>query len=182
MKDYLKYITYIVVAVFLFLTVRTVYTTMPEKEEESEVSVHDSTWTEAVTNVPPRVHDSIIKEYVPYPVPVYLPGDKDTVRDTVTVMVPITQKLYSFEDNANLWISGFNVTIDSSVFYKHYETQYIDRTIREKRYNNTIGVIGGVSDVSLMYVRDIGRVSVGLSAGYTFKGEAMARGFVGWKF
>ena len=146
------------------------------------MSVHDSTWTEAVTNVPPQVHDSIIKEYVPYPVPVYLPGDKDTVRDTVTVMVPITQKLYSFEDNANLWISGFNVTIDSSVFYKHYETQYIDRTIREKRYNNIIGVVGGVSDVSLMYVRDIGRVSVGLSAGYTFKGEAMARGFIGWRF
>lgn len=182
MKDYLKYIAYIVVAVFLFLTVRTVYTTVPEKEVESEVSVHDSTWTEAVTDVPPQIHDSIIKEYVPYPVPVYLPGDKDTVRDTVTVMVPITQKLYSFEDNANLWISGFNVTIDSSVFYKHYETQYIYRTIREKRYNNAIGVIGGVSDVSLMYVRDIGRVSVGLSAGYTFKGEAMARGFIGWRF
>jgi len=37
----------------------------------------------------------------------------DTVTNTVTVMLPVTQKHYSYRDTAEIWISGYSATLDS---------------------------------------------------------------------
>lgn len=107
----------------------------------------------------------------------------DTVTEHDTVYAAIPMSAFHFTDPlADVWCTGFNIRMDSIRVKQRdiYITQ--TTTVRAREYHNTIGVEAGLQDFSLLYIRDIGRVSLGLSAGYTYERQATARGFVGWRF
>lgn len=75
---------------------------------------------------------------VPEPFPVYITISGDTVRDTIYVPVPITQKEYRTEDY-RAWVSGYRPSLDSVWVYPKTERIYI----REKQRRWGLGVIAG---------------------------------------
>lgn len=109
--------------------------TVGEHQRDNMEIPHDTAYIEPDT-IPhqPVVKDSIQKDSVPYPVPVYLPGPNDTITDTITVyaMIPITQKHFVYEEKGEFWVSGFNATIDSAVFFTHHEIHYIEKPVKQK--------------------------------------------------
>ena len=148
-------------------------------------NVRDTVWMQPDTvRLPPVVRDSLIKEPVPFPVPVI--GDNDTVHDTITAMIPITQKHFVYEEQGEFWVSGFATTIDSTVFYTQHEVHYIDNTppvkalsltletgvsaiLADKRFAPAVYAEGGV----LLWRRC--KVSAGFGVAYN---EAAAHGFM----
>lgn len=137
MKESLKYMAWIVVAVFVFLTARTLV--LPHDKTNGDVSVHDTVWLEREPATdPPLVQDSALRDSIPYPVPVpiYIPGSTDNVRDTVYATIPIVQTHFSYPDKADLWVSGFRVTIDSAVFFTRHEEHNVTTTIDKSHWFN----------------------------------------------
>ena len=137
MKDSLKYMAYIIVAVFIFLTVRTLF--VKRGPEEVEIVRYDTIWKEAKPIVlPPIIKDSIIKKTVYVPVPVV--GDNDTITDTVYAEIPLTQKHYCYPDTLDMWITGYGVSVDSLIVQQHHEAHYTNTiTDKGKWFNCYIG-------------------------------------------
>lgn len=107
----------------------------------------------------------------------------DTVTEHDTVYAAIPMSAFHFTDPlADVWCTGFNIRMDSIRVKQRdiYITQ--TTTVRAREYHNTLGVMMGFDDVSLLYTRRFGRVSVGFSGGYTYRREPVVRGFVGWNF
>lgn len=105
----------------------------------------------------------------------------DTIHDTAYILIPISS--YHFADPmADVWCKGYDVTLDSiKAQYKTvYETQTI--TIKEPVRRNFVGVEAGFCDAAIIYIRNVGRLSLGISAGYTFDRHATARGLIGYNF
>ena len=93
------------------------------------------------------IHDSIpypvvekITEIVPEPFPQYVTLQGDTIRDTVYVNIPITQKEYK-TDLYHAYVSGYKLSLDSITVYS--TTEYVTRTVDVKPRRFGIGVIGG---------------------------------------
>lgn len=109
--------------------------------------------------------------------------DTITEHDTAYILIPISS--YHFSDPlADVWCSGYDVTLDS-LRVKMQETVVTTTetvTLHEQRYRNFIGAEVGLTDASLLYVRNVGRLSLGLSAGYTYDRQATARGIIGLNF
>jgi len=61
-------------------------------------------------------------------------------RDSMTVEIPITQKVYEGEDY-RVWVSGFEASLDS--IYVHPQTTVIRETIAKKPRRWHVGVVGG---------------------------------------
>lgn len=115
------------------------YTVAERDYVEKHKNDRDTIWmTPDTVTLPPIVKDSLIKDPYPYPVPVMVPGDHDTVIDTIIAQIPMTQKHYVYPDTAELWVTGFNTSIDSAVFYTHHETHYIDNTPPERAVRLTL--------------------------------------------
>lgn len=105
----------------------------------------------------------------------------DTIHDTAYIMIPISA--YHFSNGlADVWCKGYDVTLDSLCVHLTETTITETVTVKEPTYRNMIGVEAGLQDISLLYIRDIGRLSLGFSAGYTYDRQATARGFLGWNF
>ena len=105
----------------------------------------------------------------------------DTIHDTAYILIPISS--YHFDnDLADVWCRGYDVTLDS--LRVHMKETIIENTvtIREPSYCNMIGVDAGLYDASIIYIRSVGRLSLGISAGYTFDRHATARGLIGYNF
>ena len=105
-----------------------------------------------------------------------------TERDSVFVVLPYEQHRLTMRDTLDLWYSGVDARVDSLRVYLRTTSVTTATTLNATPRRNTIGVEAGLQDASLLYIRDIGRVSLGLSAGYTYERQATARGFVGWRF
>jgi hypothetical protein len=96
------------------------------------------------------IHIDTIRDSIPYPVyetmiqtvpelfPVYITLGGDTVRDSVYIPVPITQKEYKTDDY-KLSISGYKPNLDYIEVYRR--TEYITKTISPRRWG--IGAIAG---------------------------------------
>lgn len=107
----------------------------------------------------------------------------DTIHDTAYIVIPISS--YHFSDPlADVWCSGYDVTLDSlRVTMKETVVTTTETvTIQKDRYKNFIGADVGFYDASLLYMRSFGRLSLGLSAGYTYDRQATARGIIGLNF
>lgn len=128
-----------------------------------------------------RFHtDTVVKtRLVPYTFAIH-----DTVErvDSVTVELPIESHHAHIEDTADIWYSGFAAMLDSVKIYNNTTTITKTEVIKEAAYNNTIAAIGGIDEISLMYARDVGRLHIGLSAGYGFDKTPKARCVVGFRF
>lgn len=106
----------------------------------------------------------------------------DTDVDSVRVTLPYEQHLAQLGDVADVWYSGYDAKIDSAIIYKRQQTIIEQHYIEQQARANIIGIGAGVMDASLMYLRRIGSVYVGFSAGTTYDGQATARGIVGFQF
>ena len=107
--------------------------------------------------------------------------DTITQHDTTYIAIPISS--FHFTDPmADVWCKGYDVTLDS--LRVHLKETVIDNTvtIREPSYRNTIGVEAGLYDASIIYIRSVGRLSLGISAGYSYNRQATARGIIGYNF
>lgn len=105
-----------------------------------------------------------------------------THHDTTVVFLPYEQHHFAMPDTLDLWYSGVDARIDSLRFLMTSSIITNTITLKETPRQNTIGVAAGFDDISLFYLRRVGRVNVGLSAGYTYDRKATARGVVGWSF
>lgn len=72
-----------------------------------------------------------IIDSVPYPVFIPMPGD--TVRDTVLVYIPISQKVYK-DSLYTAWVSGYQAKLDSIRVYSKTKTIYIKDRMKHKRF------------------------------------------------
>ena len=105
----------------------------------------------------------------------------DTIHDTTYILIPISS--YHFGNEfADVWCRGYDVTLDS--LRVHQKEAIIENTvtITKQTYRNMIGVDAGLTDASIIYIRSVGRLSLGISAGYTFDRHATARGVIGYNF
>lgn len=106
------------------------------------------------TDTVPVLTSELDIQNVPEPFPVYITISGDTVRDTVFVPMPVTQRVYE-GDNYRAYVSGYNPKLDSIYIYNNYIYVKEDR----KRFGIGAGVglgigRGGVSPyigVSLYY-------------------------------
>lgn len=106
-------------------------------------------------------HWDTVKEPVPYPVyitevdsypvlvPVYINQYGDTVHDTVTVFVPISQSVYETE-LYKAWVSGYRAKLDSIEIYNKVQTIYVREQVKKKRWG--LGVQAGYGYPDGFYV------------------------------
>ena len=152
------------------------------KEQQPE------THTDTQTNVIHRdtiiyditVKDSTIVDWHLKPIEHF---DTVTQHDTTFIIVPIYHYHFA-EALGDVWCSGYDVTLDS-LRVKMKETVITTTqtvTLHEQRYRNFIGAEVGFNDASILYIRNVGRMSLGLSAGYTYDRQATARGIIGLNF
>ncbi len=141
-------------------------------EPEVNVSVRDTT----IYNYDYR--DTTVYDYNAVPVTLF---DTVTEHDTTYILVPISSYHFGIDSVADIYVSGYGVTLDSTRFdiREIHTTEFRDVMVSRP---NLVGVELGINEVSLLYVRDFGRVSLGFRAGYTFDRRAMAGAFVGMNF
>lgn len=114
---------------------------------------------------PPEPKDSIIIKWQTRWLPAvhdttWMPGTSDTIRDTVRVYIPITQKHYT-ADNYDAWVSGYEPKLDSL----HIHMPNILPPTIKRRHSGlalTIGPQIGVSAAKQPYV------GIGITAGWSF--------------
>ena len=96
----------------------------PQVETDTITSI-DSTITGGTADRPDA--DSLISvdsKPVPVPLPVYIPGDTDTIveHDTVVVYLPYEHRLYEVPGKLKVWYSGIDPCVDSTIVYDHTTT------------------------------------------------------------
>ena len=133
------------------------------------------------TTKPPMIADVTAKDSVPYPVPVYIHGKDSIIEKTLYVNVPMLQTHFVWPDTAEIWASGFNVTIDKAVFFTRQEIHYIEKLVQSKPKHlycyagAEYSYYDKVYDWKLFLEADyiIGRVSIGAKGGaIVFKDSA----------
>lgn len=92
-------------------------------------TIHDS--------FPYPVYETVVQT-IPELFPVYITLGGDTVRDSVFVPVPITQRCYKTDDY-QLSISGYNPRLDYIEVF--HQSRAVTKVIQARRWG--IGVIGG---------------------------------------
>lgn len=120
MKDDLKYIAYIVIAIAAV----TIFLLSPSRCKRIETNVkHDTCY----------IVDTVIKPVTCYVstthVDTVLVSQLDTtlIHDTLFVYVPVKQHHYHYPDTADFYVSGYNAKLDSVFF--HFKTSVIHETV-----------------------------------------------------
>lgn len=119
------------------------------------------------TDPEPAAKDSVIVQWKTRWLPAahdttYLPGEADTIRDTVRVYIPITQKHYA-ADNYDAWVSGYEPKLDS--LHIHMPNTLPPTIIQQRRRNGlaiTIGPQVGITTGKQPYL------GIGITAGFSF--------------
>ena len=146
----------------------------PETHSETQTSViHRDTIIYDIT-----VKDSTVIDWHLKPIEHF---NTVTQHDTTFIIVPIYHYHFA-EALGDVWCSGYDVTLDS--LRLHLKETIIENTvtITQPTYRNMIGVDAGLTDASIIYIRSAGRLSLGISAGYTYDKHATARGIIGYNF
>ena len=86
---------------------------------------------------PYPVYETVVQT-IPELFPIYITLQGDTVRDTIFVPVPITQRIYK-TDEYQLTIRGYNPRLDYIEVYRQSRT--VTKVIPPRRWG--VGVIGG---------------------------------------
>lgn len=152
---------------------------------EENTTATDTTWfTITETKTVPSPPDTVVKTKmkivrVPQVVTV---TETDTLVDTVFVKLPYEQHFASLEDVADVWYSGFDAKIDSAKIHRQHTTEIIRQSKMEIQPRNMVMATAGATDASLGYLHRFGPVWIGANAGYTYEGQPMVRGTVGFQF
>lgn len=128
---------------------------------------------------PPSVVTNTVTKYVQ--VPKYV-TKTDTVIDSIMVPLPFEQHFTQLDDVADVWFSGYDAKIDSAIVYKQHTVEIIHQTKLAPLPKNMVMATAGASDASMTYMRRIGPVWIGASAGYTYDGIPTVRGSIGIQF
>ena len=174
-------VTFCVALLMLAAVVFSVGWTMGERYAKpllNDTIVINTVDTLHIPSPPDTVTNTVVK-YVP--VPNYI-HDTDTITDTILVQLPFEQHHAKLEDVADVWYSGYQAKIDSSVVYRYQTTKIVETYIQAPAAKNMVGVSAGLHDASLSYMRRIGPMWIGASAGYTYQGTATARGTIAFQF
>lgn len=91
------------------------------------------------TDTMPIYRTEIVLDTIVEPFPVYMTVFGDTVRDTVLVPIPITQKVYE-GDMYKAYVSGYKPQLDSISIYNNYI--YVRE--KQKRFGVGVGVGYGI--------------------------------------
>lgn len=148
--------------------------------QRDTITIHDT--IKVKPSDTPTVKDSVVGEDLkPIPITVH---DTCWVHDTCNVYVNIGHHHTNVPGVADIWYSGFDSKIDSMNFYQQtkYITERVEVPVEGPRYNNTISIVAGFNDASVMYTRRLGRFVIGASAGYDYDRHATARAVVGFSF
>lgn len=129
-------------AALFFVSIVTNFILLSNKPEPKVVVKHDTLW-----------HDSIIREpqpadtiqtgrtvYVRVPVKEYLPGD--TLRDTISVALPVEQRRYD-DSLYTAWVSGYEPALDSLRLHLPEVQTTVTRTIMKPPPLITFGIQAG---------------------------------------
>lgn len=148
--------------------------------QRDTITIHDT--IKVKPSDTPTVKDSVVGEDLkPIPITVH---DTCWVHDTCYVYVNIGHHHTNVPGVADIWYSGFDAKIDSMNFYQQtkYITERVEVPVEGPRYNNTISIVAGFEDASVMYTRRLGRFVIGASAGYDYDRHPTARAVVGFSF
>lgn len=152
--------------------------TMTEQPEPTVV--RDTIRTTDTIQLPAPPPDTVTKTVTKVvKVPLH---DTITLVDSVWVELAYEQHFSRLDDVADVWYSGYDAKIDSAVIYKHQQTVIEQHYITQPAPTNIIGLEAGAKDASLLYIRRMGQLHVGFSAGCTYEGAPTARGFIGFHF
>lgn len=124
----------------------------PNREAIVTDVVRDTVFsTDTVRMSAPVASSGTVVRYEPYPV--IIPND--TIRDTVFVYIPITQKVYR-DSLYTAWISGYSVKLDSIELYNKVQTISVHEKVKCKRFGIGLQVgygypHGGYAGVGVSY-------------------------------
>lgn len=126
----MKVLPWILVAMLLVVCVMAWF--RPHKSLPAEV-IRDTVecWDTVKEPVPYPVYITEIDSY-PVLIPVYINQKGDTLHDTVTVFVPISQAVYKTE-LYKAWVSGYRAKLDSIEIYNKVQTIYVREQVKRKR-------------------------------------------------
>lgn len=119
-----------------------------EKTNQAVDTTREVVW-DTIPYYYPVPKDSIVINYITEKLPIAI-GDSaysndSTYRDSIEVVLPITQKHYE-DSTFSAWVSGYNPALDSIYVYPRTEIQTITiHTTQRKRWN--FGVSGGIGVV-----------------------------------
>lgn len=154
---------WVILALFVLSIATNVWLLKRGQVEPQVIIEHDTLWKDTTIYKPAPVDSQktgeIVYVKIPYPVPT--PGD--TVRDSISVPIPIEQKRY--EDSLyTAWVSGFRPALDSIRIYHPEITTTITKTIVQKAPRLSVGLSVGPG-VSIDKERHMG-IYVGFTANY----------------
>lgn len=139
MKNALPYIIILCLACIILLR--------PKGNAEGTGVICDTVFsTDTVFYPLPSVSSERVIDSVSYPIFIPVPGD--TVRDTVFVYIPISQKVYK-DSLYTAWVSGYRAKLDSIEIYQKTQTIYIRDKLKRKRFG--VGVQVGYGYPCGMY-------------------------------
>lgn len=118
----------VALVLFLLLLVGVLLMPAPQPPAPEVVVKHDTIWRDTIIQQPAATDSQLTGrvEYIRVPYPVSVPGD--TVRDSITVPVPITQKRY--EDSLyTAWVSGYHPALDSISLHQAEVVTTVTKTI-----------------------------------------------------
>ena len=136
----MKKALWIVVAVLTVSIAVNVWQWKNQPEAETRVE-HDTVWRDSIIREPAPA-ETINTGKVGY-IKIPVPGERDTIRDSIEVPIPIVQKRY--EDSLyTAWVSGYDPALDSIDLRLPTITETITKTIVKPSPLITFGVqVGG---------------------------------------
>ena len=136
----MKKALWIVVAVLTVSIAVNVWQWKNQPEAETRVE-HDTVWRDSIIREPAPAETINTGKVVYIKIPV--PGERDTIRDSIEVPIPIVQKRY--EDSLyTAWVSGYDPALDSIDLRLPTITETITKTIVKPSPLITFGVqVGG---------------------------------------
>lgn len=108
--------------------------------EEYVIVKRDTIWKDSIIREPLPAETVDIGRVVYVKVPV--PGERDTVHDSIEVPVPIIQKRYE-DSSYTAWVSGFRPSLDSIRLYQREIINTVTETVVEPAPRFSFGIQAG---------------------------------------
>ena len=130
---------WILVAVLIASIAVNVWQWRHQPEAETRVE-HDTVWRDSIIREPAPA-ETITTGCVVY-IRVPVPGERDTIRDSIDVPVPIMQKRYD-DSLYTAWVSGFEPNLDSLHLHQPEIITTVTKTIIKSSPLITFGIQAG---------------------------------------
>ena len=110
--------------------------------EASVVVEHDTIWKDTVIREPMPAETIQTRRTVYLRIPYPVPGERDTIRDSIYVPIPIMQKRYD-DSLYTAWVSGFEPALDSINIHQREVVTTVTKTIVKPSPLITFGIQAG---------------------------------------